>query len=281
MAIPTVILRGLRPLSRLPALRVFATGGLLLAAALAQQPNGASLPDTAAAATQVEETRAVLEKWVEARSVASKERRDWALAKETLRDRIDVQRREIASLRQRVAEAETSIGDAEKQQGLLAAEAEQRRATEARLIEQVTALEKRTLELLPRLPEPLREQVRPISQLLPTKPEDAARQRLDERFRNVLYVCKQVHKWNREVTVKSEVRQLADGTAVEVTVVYVGIGQGYYVGNKGAVAGTGTSTPAGWVWTPANDLAAEIGAVVAILKNEKVAAFVRLPVQVL
>lgn len=267
--------------SILPALRFLAAGCLLLATSIAQQPNGAPPPTPSAQGNHVDDTRATLEKWVEAKSAHSKERRDWTLAKETLRDRIEVQRREIASLKKRVAEAETSIAEAEKQQGQLTTETEQRRATEAKLLEQVGALEKRTLELLPRLPEPLRELVRPISQLLPATPADAGKQRLDERFRNVLYVCKQVHKWNREITVKSEVRPMADGTAVEVTVVYVGVGQGYYVGNKGAVAGTGTATPAGWVWTPANDLAAEIGTVVAVLANEKVAAFVRLPVQVL
>lgn len=183
-------------------------------------------------------------------------------------------------MQQRIADAETSIAEADKKRGELVVEDEQRRTTEVHLLERVTQLEQSVLSLLPRLPVPLREQVQPVSQLIPTEP-GATKVRLDERYRNVLYVCKQVHKWNREITLQSEVHTQPDGTSVEVAVMYVGIGQGYFTGGGGKVAGTGTATPTGWVWTPANELAADIAAAIAILKNEKVAAYVRLPVQIL
>ncbi|MBL8749820.1 MAG: DUF3450 family protein [Planctomycetes bacterium] len=229
---------------------------------------------------QVGAARTTLEKWVEVRGLLSKERRDWDLAKETLKDRIDVQRREIASLRQRIADAEKNIGAADTKFGELAGELERRKTTETKLSEHIVALEKRVLDLLPRLPEPLREKIRPVSQLIPERAEDA-KLRLDERFRNVLFVCKQVHQWNREVTVRSEVRPLPDGTSVEVTVVYLGIGQAFYSGSKGRLAGVGVPGANGWSWTPANELAPEVALVVAMLAGEKVAAYVRLPVQIL
>lgn len=261
--------RGASRLTRLGFVPGIVAATLLVVGAGAQDPQ-----DPVAA------TRATLEKWVEARGLVSKEKRDWTLGKETLRDRIDVQTREIVTLKKRIAEAEASIAAADKKHEELAAEAALRKATEGKLLEQVVALEKRTLDLLPRLPEPLLEKIKPVSQLLPTTPAES-KQRLDERYRNVLYVCKQIHKWNREITMTSEVRTLPNGSSVEVTVVYVGIGQGYYAGAKGTVAGTGTATATGWVWTPANDLAADITAAIAILKNEDVARFVRLPVQIL
>jgi hypothetical protein len=116
--------------------------------------------------------------------------------------------------------------------------------------------------------------------LIPAEGEET-KQRLDERFRNVLFVLKQVHKWNREITVRSEVRNMPDGTTVEVAVLYVGIGQAYYAGASGKVAGIGNATEAGWVWTPINEIAPDVATAIAILKNERVAAFVRLPVKVL
>lgn len=228
----------------------------------------------------VDTTRTTIEKWVETKSLLSKEKREWTLGRETLQDRIDVHAREIESLKKRIADAETKIAEADKLHGELAVEDARLGTSEQKLRQEIVVLEKRTRELLPRLPEPLREQLTPVSQLLPEKPEEC-KLRLDERYRNVLFVCRQIHKWNREVTVKSELRPLPDGSSVEVTVVYVGVGQGYYVGMKGTVAGTGTASPTGWVWTPANELAAEITAVVAVLKNEEVARFVRLPVQIL
>jgi len=233
-----------------------------------------------AAGPDVEATRAALEKWSEASRLVSKEKKDWQLGKETLRDRIDLLRREVAAMEQRIADAETSIAEADRKRGELVVEDEQRKTTETALLQRVGQLEQSVLTLLPRLPEPLREQIKPVSQLVPDKPEET-RLRVDERYRNVLYVCKQIHKWNREITLKSEVHAQPNGTSVEVAVMYIGIGQGYYASGDGKVAGSGTATPAGWVWTPNNELATQIQAAIAILKNEKVAAFVRLPVQIL
>lgn len=244
---------------------------LLLAGAATAQEHGA---------TDVAGTRVALEKWAETSRLLSKEKLDWQLGKETLRDRSDLLRREIASMQKRITDAEASIAEADKKRGELAAEDEHRKVTEKMLLERVVQLERSTLDLLPRLPEPLREQVKPVSQLIPQKPEEA-KARLDERYRNVLYVCKQIHKWNREITLKSEVHTQPNGQSVEVAVMYVGIGQGYYTGGDGKVAGTGTATAAGWVWTPNNELAPDIASAIAILKNEKVAQFVRLPVQIL
>lgn len=251
-------------------------GGGLVSVLLAALSAGA----TAQQGADVSATRTALEKWGETRRLISEEKRDWQLGKETLRDRIELLQREIASMRTRIAENEQNIRKAEEQRAELADKEAAGKLVEDRLRERVVQLERSVLELLPRLPEPLRDEVRPISQLIPENPEET-KQRLDERYRNVLFVCKKVHKWNREITLKSEVRTMPDGSSVEVAVMYVGIGQAYYAGANGKVAGTGTATPNGWVWSPANELAAEIAAAIAILKNEKVAAFVRLPVQIL
>ena len=228
----------------------------------------------------VDAARATLEKWVEARQLLSKEKKEWELGKETLRDRIDVLRRESAAMQKRIDDAETSIAEADKKRGELTAEDEQRKTSEAQLLQRVGQLERTLLELLPRLPDPLRQQIAPVSQMVPFEPAQT-KLRPDERLRNVLFIGKQIHKWNREITLKSEVRTQLDGSSVEVTVIYVGIGQGYYASGDGKVAGTGTATATGWVWTPNNNLAPEVAAAIAILKNEKVAAFVRLPVQIL
>lgn len=228
----------------------------------------------------VDQTRSVLEKWVEASRLVSNEKQQWQLGRQTLQDRIDLLRRETSAMETRIAEANAKIAETDTKRGAMVAEDQGRKQAESQLVERVVQLEHSVLALLPRLPEPLREQIKPVSQLLPDKPEQT-KVRLDERYRNVLYVCKQVHKWNREITLKSEVHAQPNGTSVEVAVMYVGIGQAYYASGDGKVAGTGTAGPAGWVWTPNNELAAEIAAAIAILKNEKVAAFVRLPVQIL
>ncbi len=235
----------------------------------------------AVAATQgeelVESARGVLEEWVETRRIISKEKRDWALGKELLEDRIELVRREIASLRERVDEAKDSIDDAEEKRVKLVEEKEALKQASAILVEQVAAFEGRTRELLTRLPDPLLEHVKPISQRLPENSEETELG-LGERFLNLVGLLNEVDRFNREVKVTTEVRELEDGSTAEVTVLYIGLGQAFYVSASGKAAGTGRIGEDGWVWTPANEAAEAIALAVAIHEGEEAAGFVQLPV---
>ncbi|MFM7283203.1 MAG: DUF3450 family protein, partial [Planctomycetia bacterium] len=90
----------------------------------------------------------------------------------------------------------------------------------------------------------------------------------------------EVNKFQRDIAVLSEVRTLADGSSAEVTTVYFGLGQAYYATANGKAAGRGSATADGWVWVPANEAAGEISRMIAVLKNEQVAAFVPVPLRV-
>jgi len=228
---------------------------------------------------KVERAKAALEKWVETRRVLSKERRDWAEGKEMLLSRIDLVKREIESLRSRIGDAEQSVAEADKKRADLLEENEKLKEASAELAGVVILLERRTQDLLKRLPDPIRERVKPLSQRLPANP-DETRLSLSERFQNVVGILNEVDKFNREISITSEVRALPDGTTVEVTALYVGIGQAFYASTNGRAAGVGTPSEDGWLWTPADEAAPWIAEAIAILKNEQIAGFVRLPVRI-
>jgi hypothetical protein len=243
--------------------------------ALAAVSIAAGVPDRG----DVDEVRAALEKWVEVRRVISKERQDWALGREMLTDRIAIQRREIETVRAAVASARESVADADRKRAELLAENEALAGASARLAEVVRTLETRTRSLLARLPDPIRERVQPLSQRIPDGQEgQGSRLALSERFQNVVGILNEVDKFQREITLSSEVRELGDGTSAEVAAIYVGIGQGYYVGANGRFAGRGDGAGESWTWTSDPAAAADVAAAIAVLKNERVAEFVRLPV---
>jgi hypothetical protein len=223
--------------------------------------------------------RATLEQWRETQALVSKEARDWAVAKDALAARSDLIKREIVALQKRTAEAEASIAAAEQKRGELQAENDVHKATLATLEQRIGALEQRLSQTLGRLPEPLREKIKPFSQRLP-KPGETPGAPLTDRYAAVVVVLNELHKWNREVTVANEVRAQPDGSNVEVAVLYAGLGQAWYVGGKGQVAGYGGPTADGWRWTVRNDLGPAILQAIAVWKNEQPAAFVKLPVQV-
>ena len=227
----------------------------------------------------VGEVRNTLEQWVETRRVISKEQRDWALGKEMLTDRIDLVQREIESLQKRIGDAEASIAEADVKRLELIVENDTLKTAANSLLATVVRLEARTLKLLVRLPDPIRERVAPLSQRIPEDP-NAAKQSLGERFQNIVGVLNEVNKFNREITVTSEVRELEGEISAEVTALYLGIGQSYFAATHGDAAGVGRPGPEGWTWTSSNDDAAAIRAAIATFRNEQPAAFVSLPVTI-
>ncbi len=228
----------------------------------------------------VDQTRLILQKWVETRKLISAERRDLAMSKETLNDRIELVKREIQTLRGKIAEAERNITETDKKRRDLVEENQTLKEASASLDDTVVALEAGVRDLLSRLPDG----ITGIDQLklrVPSadKPNDT-KLSLGDRFLTVVGILNAVNKFNREVSMTSELRQLPDGGKAEVTTLYVGIGRAFYVSNSGEVAGYGTVGPDGWHWTPANEIAPQVAQVIAILENEQVASFVQLPVEI-
>ncbi|MGD8785878.1 MAG: DUF3450 family protein, partial [Phycisphaerales bacterium] len=227
----------------------------------------------------INDVRAALEKWVETRRVISKEKQDWALGREMLNERIKLVQRDIESLREKIKQARKNISEADEKRNELVEENEKLKSAAETLSGIVTKLETRTAVLIKRLPDPIRERIKPLSQRLPENPNET-KLSLAQRFQNVVGILNEVNKFNREITVTSEVLTLANGSAAEVTALYVGLGQAYYTGANGTAAGVGRPSENGWNWQPANEAADRIADAVAILKDEKVAGFVPLPIKV-
>jgi hypothetical protein len=253
------------------------------AAAPAQQPAPAAAPaadPNAAAQTRerIELTRDALEKWVETRRTIGVERRDWALGKDLLDSRIDVLDRELKTLADRTKEVESTLTEADRKRDTLAQEAGTLKDASAQLAAMAAQLETKVKALVKRFPTPLAEKLKPLTQRLP---EDSTSTTLSlaVRFQNVVGIINEANRFNREITQSSEIRKLADGSSVEVTAVYLGLAQGYYVGAGGRIAGIGRGAPEGWTWTESNDNGPAIERIVAILRNQKPAAFVPIPVK--
>lgn len=227
----------------------------------------------------IENTRTMIEKWVENQRIISKEKRDLKLAKEMLHERTDLVQREIDSLRGKIGVAEESIAVADKNRAEMLQENEKLKAASTSLVNTLEALEGRTQQLIKRLPGPIRERIKPLSQRLPDGTQET-RLSVSERFQNVVGILNEVDKFNRNITLNTEVRTMKDGRSVEVTALYIGIGQGYYASADGTIAGLGFSSDSGWEWQAADGVAAQINDVIAVLNNEKAASFIQVPVVV-
>ena len=238
------------------------------------------LPQDAASsggsADEIARTREAMRLWVETSRTISAEERDWRLAKDLLESRIVATTREIEERRADIAEAEASITDSDRKRLELVAENDRLKEGTVVLEEIIAGFEARTRTLLRRLPDPIRDRLKPITVQIP---EDPAKTELDlgRRYLNVIGVLNEIDKFNREVSEYSEIRQRPDGSTAEVVTVYFGLGQAFYLGRDGKTAGVGRPGPEGWVWTELEGSIPAITELVAIVRNETPAAYVELP----
>lgn len=227
-------------------------------------------------AGQVDGVRVSLEKIMESRKVLSKEKKDWILGKDMLESQIDVLKKEVETLQARIADADKSVLEAKSKFEELVSDRDRLRSASDRAKSRLVVIEKSVHGLLPQLPDPLKEEVKVMAQRIPA-PGTETRLTVAERYQAVVYVLNKINKFNREVSSKPELREIAPGVMAEVTALYFGLGQAYYATTKGDAAGVGRPSPTGWIWEPINNYGKSVARMVAVLRNDEPAAFIQAP----
>ena len=232
--------------------------------------------DTPAPAESPESVRALLAKWSETQQILSKEREEWKQGKEVLLSRIDLLKGEVAALEGKSAEASKGTQDVRRERQELLSQAEVLKSSAEELAKLVGEMEGRIRTLQPRLPDPLKEKIGPLYSRMPADSAHSAASPA-ERFQNIAGILNEINKFNGEITITSEIRTLSDGKPAEVRVIYVGLGQAYFVGSQGQ-AGIGRPGAAGWEWKTDDAIAPRVQEVVEILQSKAKPKFVALPV---
>jgi len=246
----------------------------------APTPSSPAMKVTSETAPIIEATRETLTKWVETKQLISKEKSEWASGKDILEDRVRLAQAETTTVRDKLKEISAAVAEAQKKRDELAAQNDKLKATAEKSKAMVIAAEKQLRPLLPQLPEPLREKLKPIIARFPEDSEKSTAS-MAERLQNVLGILDQASAFNSTVASVKELRTFPDGTRAEVTTVYLGLSQAYYTNREGTLAGIGHPGPDGWIWKPDNANGKKILLAVHILEGkEKGATFIDLPVKI-
>jgi hypothetical protein len=244
---------------------------------LGANPAQQDTPPASGVAPSLKETRLVMEKWIETQQIISKERNDWQQGKEILLGRLELMRKEIGSLREKIKETEKGLTDNNaKREGLLSQE-DDLKATSTELTQVITSMEGEVRRLFKSVPDWVQSKLQPLHQRIPEDP-DNTRASLGERFQNVLGILTELNKVSTELNVTYEVRDLGNGKPTEVRALYVGLTQAYYVSAQGE-AGVGHPTPDGWKWEPSKAIASDVTTALEIIQGKHSPAFVPLPVK--
>lgn len=264
-----------------PRQRRDGSASLALAAAAALLTMGATTPaplDEEREGQSLRDTREVLGKWIETQQILSKEQAEWQQGREVLGSRIEVMRREVLGLQEKVAETKKRIAETQVKRAALVARKSELETQQKELATKAATMEAAVRELHASLPDPVRQRIQPLFTRLP-EPNTETRVTAAERFQNVLGILNEVNKANGEIHVTYEVRNLADGKPNEVRVMYVGLAQAWYLSANGQ-AGVGRPSIEGWQWQPSPAVSAEVFQAFEIIQGKHTPAFVPLPVRI-
>jgi hypothetical protein len=241
-------------------------------AARAQKP-AAETPEQT-----VEITRAALKEYYATERLISKERSDWALAKEILQSRIAMARDQIAELKAKITEEEGKITEADTEREASTKTLDGLKEIEGMQRERLIEAEARVRKLAGALPEVLKAKLQPLFERLPAegKPEGEIAIGISQRFQNVLGILNEVNKFNGDIALSQERRAIAGGQEAEMPTLYIGLGQAFYAGSDatGGEAGRATPTTDGYRWEPDPEAAPAINGLVKVYSGEKMAEFV-------
>jgi predicted nucleic acid-binding Zn-ribbon protein len=229
----------------------------------------------AQAETPLNEARTTLEKWVETRQMTSKARSDWQADKETLEQTVQMFGRELKAVEEQMSKVSTNNVQVDKERA--EAEALKKSAAEslARARQFSAGIEAKIIKLVPQLPAPLQDILKPLLNRLPTDPNTKIS--AAERLQVVVGVMNELDKFNNAVAIFNEKRKNAQGEEVAVETVYVGLGAAYFVNESGSFAGVGAPGASGWEWTAKPELADPVREVIHVYRNDRPAQFVALP----
>lgn len=236
-------------------------------------------PAALSAAPELAETRSTLKEWVELKKIVSEEKNNWVVEKQSLNESIDLLKEEIAKIDKAIVEYELEASDADKVREDLAKEESELKQASAIVKNTIVDLEAETLEIIKFLPGTLQDKISILSQRIPKTKRDMEASTLSARVMNVIAILSEVEKFNSQLSVVNEIREIK-GERVRVDTLYIGLAIAYYVDGTKSEAGYMIPAKDGWTRFEDNTLANDISDAVAMQKREATVRFVDLPITI-
>lgn len=232
-----------------------------------------------AAEFSLSQTRSALEQWVETRRLISRTTADWQKDKEVLEQSVRLYERELDAVAAQISNLTTNSAQVDRERAEADALLRESNAGLERARAFATECEAQVRKLVPRLPVPLQDALKPMLNRLPADPANT-RATAAERVQTLVGILNELDKFNAALTLASETRTNPGNQQVAVTTVYVGLGAAYFVNDAGDFAGVGSPGDQGWEWSIQPELATSVKEVIRIYRNERGAQFIQLPVTI-
>lgn len=239
----------------------------------------ASLALPLSAQDNLQDTRDVLDRWVETNQIISQENADWRVEQSILEDTKGLLSSELERLNKTLEDLEATATAADEERSKLADEKEKLTAASAVVESNIGGLETQMKAIVKTLPQPLVEKIKPLMRRLPDDPNNT-KLSLGERVQNIVGILSQADKFNTTITLSNESREIAEGKVVQVTTLYWGLAMAYFVDNSGSYAGLGTPSAEGWEWNEVPGAGAQIKQLLDIYEGTEEIQFIAVPASI-
>lgn len=232
---------------------------------------------------EIDRSRALIEEYYELQRQIDAAVKRARTEKQVLGGRTELLSTEIRRLTESNTEQKEGITEADKERQKLIAEDEHLDKAKQANLTKVETFERRVRFMLPSLPPPL---VAKLADMVSRMPDaDKAREEINatvsSRFAAVLGILDQISRFDSDITVVPEVRELEDGRKIEVQTLYLGLAHAFYAGSGDSadVAGVGVPTQTGWRWQERPAEAKAISRAIKQYSREEPAEFLALPIE--
>lgn len=232
--------------------------------------------------TATEELRISVREWVETMRKTQQEENDWSRDQEVLQNYKEGLEKEIADLKQQIADAKTRKAGADQASLAQVTQRDRYAAAKDELSGVVRRLEENLEAKLPLFPAPLlaepkvaqaAEELRKALAL----PAEKRGEGVSKRLLNVITLLTEAEKFQQTVHLRPEIRKNAEGREFKLKVIYFGLACAYAVSEDGTFALIGRPSPTGWKFEERADLATDIQRLIATTSGDQDAAFIKLP----
>jgi len=217
------------------------------------------------------------DQWIDLEINASKERSAWKSERVLLESTIRSLEMEQAFLNEEVASNQLAADLYTKNFENVATAISDKKSALDTLKERLQAYEARLKLLLPRLPEPLSRDIRPLVGKLGEKIDDHPVS-VASRVQNVVTILTTIDQFNNSLTVTHQIRKTPDGGEFDTQVIYWGLAFGFAVDALGERSWRLSASDNGWRWEEDNEIATELVALIDIYERNREPELLTLPV---
>lgn len=227
----------------------------------------------------VEEGKQVVQKWIEARKLISREKADWIEDKAILEESVRVFTQQSENITGEIEAAREATARTQNEYDELRAENNDIITAMETVLARVRGYEERLGGMIASLPPYLQDRLKPLTNKLPENSEESTVP-VTVRMQLVVAILSEIEKFQNAITVVNELRKVSSGDELEVRTLYIGLGQAYYADQNGEFAGRGVPGLDGWEWQDQPGLGATVNLVIDQYEEKASASFTDLPVTI-